>query len=270
MDLLIESGVDISDWANYAKGPKYAAANPKYCYQWSFVEPGRVVVLCLWHEDLKMRGDDLIYPTNMRQIAGKVREKSIWYKRSIEMDKHLQLAFEKSLPIRMILGTGKMRHDEDIQGKRSNVKKRILDNEPWGIERYDISTGECVLVRSKIGVTYVDQFSYESNDHHNKQTKRVTTIYQRSAGVRTQVLYRAMGYCEYCGDQAFRMPNGRMYLETHHITPLSEGGPDSITNVIALCPNHHREAHHGERSEELRRRFNSIVGGGLVCNSDLS
>ena len=31
--------------------------------------------------------------------------------------------------------------------------------------------------------------------------------------------------------------------DVHHITPLSEGGSDDFSNLITLCPNHHRLAH---------------------------
>ena len=48
IDLLRTVGVDVSDWANCKRGPRYAASNPKYCYEWSFVEPGRFVVLTIW------------------------------------------------------------------------------------------------------------------------------------------------------------------------------------------------------------------------------
>jgi hypothetical protein len=33
MDLVEEAGVDITDWANIKRGKKWAAANPKYCYE---------------------------------------------------------------------------------------------------------------------------------------------------------------------------------------------------------------------------------------------
>ena len=46
--------------------------------------------------------------------------------------------------------------------------------------------------------------------------------------------------------------SGSIYLESHHIHPLSEGGADTIENVIALCPNHHREAHFGENRDQFR------------------
>ena len=40
MDLVKLAGVDVSDWANF-KG-KHASTNPKYCYEWSFIEPGKL------------------------------------------------------------------------------------------------------------------------------------------------------------------------------------------------------------------------------------
>jgi hypothetical protein len=51
MDLLKEAGVDVSQWKEYRE--RHPAANPKYCYNWSFEQPGEVVVLCLWHQSLE-------------------------------------------------------------------------------------------------------------------------------------------------------------------------------------------------------------------------
>jgi 5-methylcytosine-specific restriction protein A len=55
------------------------------------------------------------------------------------------------------------------------------------------------------------------------------------------------------------MANGRYYLEAHHIIALSGAGRDTVDNVIALCPEHHREAHYGADAESLERRFIEIV-----------
>jgi 5-methylcytosine-specific restriction enzyme A len=41
---------------------------------------------------------------------------------------------------------------------------------------------------------------------------------------------------------------------------LADGGPDHISNVIALCPNHHREAHFGTQRETLTSQFLIVVG----------
>lgn len=79
--------------------------------------------------------------------------------------------------------------------------------------------------------------------------------YKRDPKVRAHVLKRANGRCEYCGKEGFLMANGERFVEAHHIISLAEQGPDSVENVIALCPDHHREAHYGANAEELETAF---------------
>jgi len=57
----------------------------------------------------------------------------------------------------------------------------------------------------------------------------------------------AGGACQNCKQPApfINRFTKEHYLETHHIIPLSEGGEDTIGNVIALCPNCHRKGHYG-------------------------
>jgi len=55
------------------------------------------------------------------------------------------------------------------------------------------------------------------------------------------------------------MADGRLYLETHHIISLSENGSDEVGNVVALCPNHHREAHYGEASKYIQEKLRATV-----------
>ena len=66
---------------------------------------------------------------------------------------------------------------------------------------------------------------------------------------------RAEGMCELCGKVGFLKADGTRYLESHHVIALAEDGEDRLTNVIALCPNDHREAHFGERSTEIERQM---------------
>jgi 5-methylcytosine-specific restriction protein A len=79
--------------------------------------------------------------------------------------------------------------------------------------------------------------------------------YKRDPKVRAYVIKRAKGCCEYCGKQGFEMSNGKHYVEAHHIIALSEQGPDTSQNFIALCPDHHREAHFGAEAEALEQQF---------------
>ena len=56
------------------------------------------------------------------------------------------------------------------------------------------------------------------------------------------------------------MSDGSMFVETHHIIPLAEGGYDIENNVVALCPNHHREAHYGSDRAAMQQKLMGRFG----------
>jgi hypothetical protein len=91
--------------------------------------------------------------------------------------------------------------------------------------------------------------------------RRMAGSYVRDPEIRRQVIERAKGRCEYGSCSTFRKANGQSYLEAHHVISLSEQGADKFSNVIALCPNHHREAHFGERWQTLQDEFLEILKG---------
>lgn len=80
-----------------------------------------------------------------------------------------------------------------------------------------------------------------------------TTVFQRNPDVVAEVLFRAQGVCEGCGESApfFRASDGSPYLEVHHRIQLSHGGDDTVENAVALCPNCHRERHYGRALVEI-------------------
>lgn len=84
-------------------------------------------------------------------------------------------------------------------------------------------------------------------------------VVKRDPAVRKYVIEKSGGKCEYCGELGFSTVSGQNYVEAHHIISLATSGKDTIDNVIALCPNHHREAHFGVEAEELEERFVEIV-----------
>lgn len=80
--------------------------------------------------------------------------------------------------------------------------------------------------------------------------------YVRDPKIVAWVLKQAKGTCEACGKNApFKDRNGRLFLEVHHVTELANGGPDTVDNAIAVCPNCHRELHFGEERAKLRSRI---------------
>ncbi len=83
----------------------------------------------------------------------------------------------------------------------------------------------------------------------NKPTTKLVTsrIFVRNPNIVAAALIRAKGICEQCQQPApfLRKSDGAPFLEVHHITTLADLGDDTLANVVALCPNCHRQRHHG-------------------------
>ena len=73
--------------------------------------------------------------------------------------------------------------------------------------------------------------------------------------------------CETLGNltNSFVKANGDIYIETHHVEPVStiKAGVLSITNLMTVCANHHRQLHYGqvELTENAEKHFIFILDG---------
>lgn len=248
-ELVGAAGIDVSAWRT--------ASDPRYCYEWAFVQPREVIVLNLWYELLREEADTIFQELNLRKSARDLKaagHSSVQIRRAVAVDEAMRLAFEQALRVRVIINDG----DRSREGfrKASRVKARKLDTSVWHVGAYDFMSGDAVVVRGVRGDRYVDQFSADAPLGAVARSRQVTTrVPNRDPNVRTAVLRRAGGRCEHCGEPGFSMPNGAVYLETHHVVPLADDGPDVVGNVVALCPNHHRRAHHGLDRAELQLAF---------------
>jgi 5-methylcytosine-specific restriction protein A len=78
----------------------------------------------------------------------------------------------------------------------------------------------------------------------------------RDPAVKAWVLIAAKGRCENCGQPApFAQLDGSPFLEVHHVKPLAQGGSDTVTNAVAVCPNCHRRFHYGADAGQLMARI---------------
>lgn len=237
IDLVRAAGVDVSDWANFEGGKSRAAANPKYSFEWSFVEPKKVVVLNLWFVQMKHRGREIVFDLNFRAFSDA---------RGKRNQARVKLAISDKLPFRIIVLDGNM--DECI------VSKRQLDSAIWRVTALDENTGDYTLTRG--ANHFIDQFSIQETPDRKPERREVSAqAFVRSSAVRLNALLRADGKCDWCGQPGFQTADGGIYLETHHIVPLSENGSDTENNIAALCPNHHREAHHGKDRDAMRKNL---------------
>lgn len=212
--------------------------------------------------------------------------------RARSFDSAVQRSFRRGQGLRFILNDGVRRAIEELGIGKSSVKLRCLDTADWYVHSYDDATGESLLVRGvpppgsvaaddlpgsvelsdgeslEVGAdvvpnlaetpSYVDQFSAPSVV---AQREALVIVRERSAAVRARVLRRARGICELCGQPGFVTGDGSIYLETHHVLPLALEGPDHESNMVALCPNDHRQAHYGERREALFEELQALALG---------
>lgn len=250
IDLVSAAGVDVSDWAHFEGGEKRAASNPKYCYEWSFVEPGRTIVLNLWYAAMRERKGVVFMDLNLRSSG---RGKEVWRARAEKFDRAIEEAWKHYQPVRVVIADGEMGDADDPKAKPSRVKHRLLDPMPWAVTSYDEKTGDATLTRGALPERFVDQFSVQPEPEATLERRMVSGMaFVRDPALRSRTLERAKGACEYCANPGFAMADGRVYLETHHVVPLSEHGTDTEDNLVALCANHHREAHHGALAAEIR------------------
>lgn len=252
--LVEAAGVNVSDWANFKGGPEKAAVNPKYCYEWAFVEPGKVVVLNIWFEKMQERDGEIFQTLNLREDS-LARTKPQWRMRAGRFDLAVQEAWRNKLPLHVIVCDGQRREGTGPGTKASRVQHRLLDPMPWAVTEYDWNSGRFTITRGRAHSPYIDQFSAADKDDAAGRRRVEVELRERDPEVRRLVLERAGGKCELCEEEGFRTADGRLYLETHHVVPLCEDGPDTVRNVVAICPNDHRKAHFGENRDLLRTKM---------------
>lgn len=287
IDLVRRAGIDVSPW--YVRADNSPAStprsNPAYCYNWAFGGKEQPALACVWHSSLGIANGHIQMEANIRELALRLeefaanpREPNVHRDRARtqaararQLDALLGAAAAAGAPLRVIVNEGEMLAESDLGRDSSVVRVRHLDPLSWHFSTYDDFNGAFVLRRGfpevnealpqqSVAVVdlYTDQHDLAGSDAPERRTTEATSIV-RDAAVRSQVLVRANGRCEFCDAPGFRTHDGRLYVETHHVVPLSESGPDRVWNVVALCPNHHREAHSGAQASMIRRHLITML-----------
>jgi 5-methylcytosine-specific restriction endonuclease McrA len=82
------------------------------------------------------------------------------------------------------------------------------------------------------------------------------------AQVKHRLITLYSGSCAICNwratDELLKIGGKTFYsfgCELHHIEPASSGGKESLSNLILLCPNHHKQADLGIISKEELRAY---------------
>jgi len=287
IDLVRQAGISVEPWYVKANGSPAAKprSNPAYCYNWSFGGGNDPALACLWHASMKIVDGNIELHESLRESAlrleriakdagrpaehrDRARQQAI---RARKLDDLINACARTGRELRVIVNEGDMRSEATLGEESSVVRMRLLDSQPWQVMAYQQDSGAFVLRRRPKATSSIENEAVKEEpvrfaDQHDllgsDQPERVavtSTAVRRDAAVRRAVLERAQGRCEYCDTPGFAMADGRLYLETHHVHALAEEGADRVTNVLGLCPTHHREAHHGVRRMELRAEFEELL-----------
>jgi hypothetical protein len=258
IDVLKEAGVDTGDWT--------ANDDPSRRNNWSFGKDGEPQVLFIWHDELYMDGDMVCYKANMQEHAIALERTNTpttrsQAKRARQFHSRVTKAYFQKLPLRVALVDGTV-GDDGV----AKVRTRVLDATNWYAHQRDIETASVVLVRgvelsSDFDPSSVFSKSYAKSIEDTNQADEPepprhlasgTATFARDSEVVRSAKQRANGYCEYCGEKGFQTATAGFYLEGHHVIPLGCEGPDEVWNVVAICPNDHRQAHFGIHAVAMR------------------
>ncbi|TCT82373.1 HNH endonuclease signature motif containing protein [Pseudomonas sp. LP_4_YM] len=132
---------------------------------------------------------------------------------------------------------------------------------PIGDERYNYYSEQSDLDIESSSDLREMQYRLTSLVSSKSEPRMSLTEYRsRSAAVHLYASLRSNGQCEACGSLApFSRPDGRSFLEVHHLTRLADDGPDLPSNVAALCPNCHRRVHYSVDRKEFGRKLQDAI-----------
>ena len=132
---------------------------------------------------------------------------------------------------------------------------KLVDFKRSYIEIDDINKIEAVKEKNikKMSSAKIKSFA-ENFKSKNNVREVMSKLTDRNPYVKEYAKIRAAGVCQLCEKKApFNTANGEPFLEVHHVDYIRNNGPDSIDNVVALCPNCHRKIHSLENPEDYKK-----------------
>jgi 5-methylcytosine-specific restriction protein A len=267
--ILNRLGHDLKDWNNIKGGASRAPSNPKYCYNWSFENPGKVFAVCIWYAEISHDESSLFHANNLRgePMNHSIVSRNIRKRRAGVVDNHVQSAYLNQLPIDAILLAGTRLDRTDPSSQASRVRRRQLDTVQWAVTEYDFDSGDFLLTRgAKPVVPFAETIDPEVASFNEGAARRAFRNHRyRERKARLAKLEQAKSknggrlICEVqdCGFDFLDCygPIGEGYAQVHHLEPLSDaprdGRPVTLDKLAVVCANCHAMIHIGGECRAL-------------------
>lgn len=196
------------------------------------------IVISGGYEDDEDYGDIIIYTGHGGRKDGSTKQ--VVDQELIRGNMALALNVKTGLPVRVIRGSHKGSVFSPKEGYRYDGLYRVEDY--WkekGISGYNIWRYRL----RKVSVSNKEESNIlQEEESDYRKTKRIETTIQRiirdtAISRRVKKMYNFK--CQVC-NSTIETSSG-LYAEAAHIKPLGvpHNGPDSIENLLCLCPNHH-------------------------------
>ncbi len=110
--------------------------------------------------------------------------------------------------------------------------------------RYVATKKQAVVEEDSVFHRSLDKQSVDYDKPEKYKTEVSRFIRDTNVSRRLKEIYDYK--CQICGLD-MQLPNGKLYIEAHHIKPLgnSHEGPDAVENLIIVCPNDHARLDYG-------------------------
>jgi 5-methylcytosine-specific restriction protein A len=186
--------------------------------------------------------------------TGQLIVKKQYYKKLVEMFGRSEQAFESHMQnisyVLSLMGRGWMTGlkpakdiDPLVAARIEQLLEQISGQKGDPVAAFEIAVREAAEQK--------DLPKPSGNARPGRRRISVTQL-QRDPDVKAWVLQQAAGKCESCEKPApFQGLDGLPYLELHYVQGLADGGADAVSNAVALCPNCHREIHHGANAHAV-------------------
>lgn len=150
---------------------------------------------------------------------------------------------KQGLPVRVIRGTNHKSEYSPNHGYRYDGLYRV--EEYWrekGKQGFYVWRFKLIKISRELKENYVLQSEVNESKKDYKPAQRIQTNIQRiirntELSIIIKEIYKFK--CQVCGIAI--QTNSGLYAEAAHIKPLGtpHNGPDSLDNILCLCPNHH-------------------------------